>query len=734
MNRFLIRGVFPEKSSFAVISKIVLTAFILFYCEFANAQTWSEVIEGKTFTEGLVIEGKQNVLVRNCQITHPKGDFGIKVQNCKNVRIEHCNVRRVGNEGMSDYMSGSLLPKDSADYPQKRGKYNAKGINIYNCIGVTVSDCEVTDIFGQGIVAGGDDYTKTSGAIIEKCRIAYIYDDAIKFQVKGDQSDGGGEVKLPYMGGIVRDNLIHDIGLGTSQLPFARHGMYLKARDILVEGNVIYNCFYGGAISLRNAGIIRNNKIWNCMGGISYWAQTSTEGSSKTIVIEGNTVRQDYIIDFRMRHISTLAKAPGDGTSNLIQVAYLQNQKTAVIEKFIIRNNTCIANQDYKSDKALIGGFGKPQPGQIIQVENNNLYDGRKTKNYYSNIPLDDKTHMQLVAKWQMDNMEAYVRKVPKWPNDNKYWAWTNGTLYTGMLEMAKMTGDPVYWNFLKEIGEREKWNPGHKIYHADDICVSQMYTGLYQQYKDTAMLNPTLRRLDYIIKNPKSTPLQMGTPGNQDRWSWCDALFMAPPVFARVGNITGDKKYHKFMDKEFWVTYDTLYNHTDSLFFRDTRYKTQKEANGKNVYWSRGNGWVIGGLAIIIDNLPDNHPAKKKYIALYKQMMQRIARLQDEKGFWHPSMLDPASYPMPETSSSAFFTYGLAWGINRGYLDKATYEPIARKGWSALLSAIHPDGKLGWVQQIGADPQKVSFDDTEVYGVGAFLLAGSEITKLKTK
>jgi rhamnogalacturonyl hydrolase YesR len=170
------------------------------------------------------------------------------------------------------------------------------------------------------------------------------------------------------------------------------------------------------------------------------------------------------------------------------------------------------------------------------------------------------------------------------------------------------------------------------------------------------------------------------------------------------------------------------LYSKEDHLFFRDTRYKTMKEANGQKVFWGRGNGWVIGGLTIIIDKLTDDYPDKKRFIALYREMMARLAELQDEKGFWHPSLLDYASYPMPETSASGFITYGLLWGINRGYLDKKGYLPKAVKGWDALCSAVHSDGKPGYVQPIGADPKKVTADDTDVYGVGAFLLAGSEM------
>lgn len=185
-------------------------------------------------------------------------------------------------------------------------------------------------------------------------------------------------------------------------------------------------------------------------------------------------------------------------------------------------------------------------------------------------------------------------------------------------------------------------------------------------------------------------------------------------------------------MEEEFKVTYDTLYDKNEKLFFRDTRFKTRKEANGEKIFWGRGNGWVIGGLCLIIDNLPANHPTKPFYTGLFIEMMERIARLQDKSGFWHPSLLDPVSYPMPESSSSAFFTYGLAWGINNGFLPAKTYKPVAQKAWKALNSAIHPDGKLGWVQPIGADPKSVTADMTEVYGAGAFLLAGSEMYKLK--
>jgi len=339
---------------------------------------------------------------------------------------------------------------------------------------------------------------------------------------------------------------------------------------------------------------------------------------------------------------------------------------------------------------------------------------------------------MQKVADWQLSHFEEQVKAGTQYKNSHAYWSWTNGTMYTGMLDWAEMSNQKKYFQFLKAIGEKEAFKPGPNLYHADDICVSQLYLELFAKYKDSAMIKPTLKRMDFVIANRSLGDLDFTRKGNQQRWSWCDALFMAPTVYARAYRITGNHQYLKFMDEEFKVTYDTLYDKTQKLFYRDTRFKTKKEANGENIFWGRGNGWVIGALCIIIDNLPENHPTRPMYINLFKEMMVRIAELQDKKGFWHSSMLDVQSYPMPETSCSGFFTYGLAWGINKGFLPSEKFKPIAQKAWIALYSAVHPDGKLGWVQPIGADPKSVTSDMTEVYGVGAYLLAGCQMYKMK--
>jgi len=335
---------------------------------------------------------------------------------------------------------------------------------------------------------------------------------------------------------------------------------------------------------------------------------------------------------------------------------------------------------------------------------------------------------MKKVADWQLNT-----------PLKHDLADWTNGALYAGMSAWAKMADSDKYYSWLKEKAEKNAWN--HMVrkdpkgrYHADDYCVGLMYVELYRHYKDKKMIKPMEEYFDHILKNPSQNSLEFNWEKEYwptERWAWCDALFMGPTVWAKMADVTGKKAYLEFMNKEYKATTDYLYSEKDSLYFRDSNYFDKKEANGKPMFWGRGNGWVFASLPIIIEELPADYKNRSFYIGIYKKMAKKITSLQDEKGFWHASMLDPESYPNPEMSSTAFFIYGLAWGINHGYLDKATYLPAVEKGWKALVGAVWPDGKLGWVQPIGENPKNVTAEMTEVYGVGGFLLAGSEVYKL---
>ena len=341
------------------------------------------------------------------------------------------------------------------------------------------------------------------------------------------------------------------------------------------------------------------------------------------------------------------------------------------------------------------------------------------------------RTVLKAVADWQISTPLKHA------PAD-----WTNGALYAGMAEWAGIAGDEEYYKWLVERSEQCSWkqnirkNPLNN-YHADDYCVGQTYIELYRKYKDKDMIKPIRAHLDLMLKYPATGDLEFINTKeyfSSQRWSWCDALFMGPTVWAKMATLTGKKKYRDFMYQEFKATTDYLYDKDADLYFRDSNYFTRKEANGEKIFWGRGNGWVFAGLPIIIRELPAKYVQKDYFVTIYKEMAAKILSIQSSDGYWHASLLDPDSYPNPEMSATAFFVFGLAWGINNGYLDKATYLPAVEKGWKSMVASVWPDGKVGYIQPIGADPKSVTREMTEVYGVGGFLLAGTEITKLIDK
>jgi rhamnogalacturonyl hydrolase YesR len=326
---------------------------------------------------------------------------------------------------------------------------------------------------------------------------------------------------------------------------------------------------------------------------------------------------------------------------------------------------------------------------------------------------------MKAVADWQL-------AQPPRRLTDD----WTVGALYTGIMALSQVSDDPKYHDAMMAMGQKQEWKPAKRVYDADDHCVCQTYLELYLQHRDPAMLGPTRERFDDILANPSTNKLEF-VKGARDRWAWCDALFMGPPAWLRLYAAASDNKYIDFMDREWWVTSDYLYDKAEHLYFRDSTYFDKREANGKKVFWSRGNGWVLAGLARVLQVMPPEYGHRKLYQQQYHEMAAKIAALQQDDGLWRASLLDPGSYPLKETSGSGFDTFALAWGINRGVLDRATYEPVVRKAWKGLVACVTPEGKLEHVQPVGADPKKFEPTHSDVYGVGAFLLAGSEMYRL---
>ncbi len=328
---------------------------------------------------------------------------------------------------------------------------------------------------------------------------------------------------------------------------------------------------------------------------------------------------------------------------------------------------------------------------------------------------------MQRVADWQLAN-----------PSSHKSTDWTQGAGYAGMMALAGISGDGKYREAMLAMGEGNQWQLGPKPYYADDHCVGQAYAELYFQSRDPKMIAALKQRFDQIITNPARTRLEFRLAGNQDRWSWCDALFMAPPAWIRLYRATGNEAYLEFMIREWDATTAYLYDGEEHLYYRDSTYFDKREANGRKVFWGRGNGWVMGGLVRVLQYLPKNHPSRQRFENEFKAMSAKLLTCQQPDGMWRASLLDPDSYPLRETSSTGFYAYAFAWGVNQGLLDRRTYEPAARKAWQSLLGCVAEDGKLTHVQPIGADPQKFPDDSTEVYGVGALLLAGSEMYRME--
>ena len=338
--------------------------------------------------------------------------------------------------------------------------------------------------------------------------------------------------------------------------------------------------------------------------------------------------------------------------------------------------------------------------------------------------PKQIKTIMTVVADWQLNHPDERKKQ--------KDTGWVHGALFTGMTAWSLLSDDVKYHDVLKKIGEKNQWQMGPRVYHADDHCVGQMYLELYTKYKNPEMIAPLLERFDYILANPSESQLayKQGIK-NKDRWWWCDALFMAPPVWTRLSAVTGDNRYVDFMNSEFKVTTNYLYDKKEHLYYRDSRYFTMRENNGKKIFWGRGNGWVIAGLARVLQHMPADYPDRQMYVRIYKEMADKLASIQLSDGMWRASLLDPDIYPVPEASSSSLICYAIAWGINQGILDEQKYLPVVTKAWDSLVKCVHTDGKLGNVQPIGFDPKEVTSDTTDLYGVGAFLLAGTEMYKI---
>lgn len=313
---------------------------------------------------------------------------------------------------------------------------------------------------------------------------------------------------------------------------------------------------------------------------------------------------------------------------------------------------------------------------------------------------------------------------------------WTRATYYEGLMALYEIDPKQTYYDYAVAWGEAHHWEPaygGTQTRNADNQCCGQTYIDLYRIDPQPKRIGPIKQTIDNMVNSDKS-----------DDWWWIDALQMAMPVFARLGVVYEDDRYFEKMYDLYIFTKEKhggngLYNPEDALWWRDKDFvPPYKTPGGKNCYWSRGNGWVFAAMVRVLDIMPPDAPHREEYMTMFKDMAEALLALQREDGFWNVSLVDPTDFGGKETSGTAFFVYGFAWGVRKGLLDQERFLPAAIRGWNGMAhDALHPNGFLGYVQSTGKQPsdgQPVTYDrvpNFEDYGLGAFLLAGSEMAKL---
>ena len=325
----------------------------------------------------------------------------------------------------------------------------------------------------------------------------------------------------------------------------------------------------------------------------------------------------------------------------------------------------------------------------------------------------------------------SYVRGVRRPSN-----IWTRGVYYEGLMALYSIYPKENYYQYTYDWASYHNWNMrnGCTTRNADDHCCGQTYIDMYR-------ISP---QSPDMIKNIKASMDMLVNTPQVDDWTWIDAIQMAMPVLAKLGKLTGEQKYYDKMWEMYACTRNTLngglYNQKEGLWWRDADFMPPyEEPNGRNCYWSRGNGWVYAALVRVLDEIPNNEKHYRAYLKDFLAMSKALKAIQRGDGFWNVSLHDPGHYGGKETTGTSLFVYGMAWGINNNILSAEEYLPIVIKAWNAMVTeAVHPNGFLGYVQGTGKEPkdgQPVTYDsvpDFEDYGVGCFLLAGTEVYKLK--
>ena len=212
----------------------------------------------------------------------------------------------------------------------------------------------------------------------------------------------------------------------------------------------------------------------------------------------------------------------------------------------------------------------------------------------------------------------------------------------------------------------------------------------------------------------------------------WLDDLYMSVPALAQMGALTGERRYFDDAVRQ-------ILQFSGRMFVADKGLYMHAWAEGMDphpaFHWGRANGWAVVAMAELLEVLPADHPGRPAVLAQLRAHVAGLARVQSGVGLWHQLLDRPDSYL--ETSASAMYAYAMARAVNRGWIDRRTYAPVALLAWNGVTTKVSAAGEVEDVcvgTGVGFDPAFYYFRPRHVraaHGYGPVLLAGAEVTKM---
>lgn len=359
-------------------------------------------------------------------------------------------------------------------------------------------------------------------------------------------------------------------------------------------------------------------------------------------------------------------------------------------------------------------------------------------------LPISAKT-------WTADQVKELITRVNTyWQQNNKAETrsfWDPAAYHTGNMEVYKLLKDDKQLDYTRRWAYHNNWSgateadPSRWKYanygEGKDYVLFGDWQVCFQTYIDLYNLAIANGGTDadnyFMVKRAKEVMHYEAYSKKDDYWWWSDALYMVMPVMTKMYKLTGDVQYLDKLYENFLYSDRIMLDQETGLYFRDARYvyPNHKSVNGKKDFWARGDGWVLAGLAKVLQDLPKDYKHYKFFVDKFQRLADIVAKTQQKDGYWTRSILDPNHAPGPETSGTAFFAYGIMWGVNNGFLAKKDYKKCIDRAWQYISeTAVQADGKVGYVQPIGdrAIPgQTVDANSQANFGVGAVLLAACE-------